>query len=100
MVREIDSLLVVGKQEPQKVFEVLGPSSQEGAERHRIAGLYAKGLAAYRSCAWAEAEMAFRACLKVAPDDGPSQALLSRIPRLAANPPPGDWNGVWTLGEK
>lgn len=99
-VREIDSLLVVGKQEPQKVFEVLGPAGQLSTERQRIVDLYAMGLDAYRRCGWAEAEAAFRACLEIAPDDGPSQTLLARIAQLAVNPPPGDWNGVWTMSEK
>ena len=99
-VREIDSLLVAGKQEAQKVFEVLGPAGPLSTERQTLVDCYAKGLAAYRRCAWAEAEAAFRACLEVARDDGPSQALLSRIAHLAVDPPSGHWNGVWTLSEK
>lgn len=99
-VREIDSLLVVGKREPQKVFEVLGPAGSLAADRQRVVDLYAEGLQAYRGGAWARAEAAFRACLEIAPDDGPSQALLSRVAQLAANPPPANWNGVWTMIEK
>ncbi|MBI2752764.1 MAG: hypothetical protein HYX46_04520 [Betaproteobacteria bacterium] len=99
-VREIDSFLVAGKREPQKVFEVLGPAGPLSTERQPLADRYAKGLAAYRRCAWAEAEAAFRACLEIAPDDGPSQTLLSRIAHLAVDPPSDDWNGVWTLSEK
>ena len=65
-----------------------------------LAERYAEGLAAYRLRAWTEAEAAFRAALVVAPGDGPSKVFLERIPRLAAEAPDSDWNGVWTLEEK
>jgi len=98
--REIDLLLVQGKQEPQQIFEVLGRRGELPQFMVTLAERYAEGLAAYRSRAWTEAEAAFRAALAVAPDDGPSKVFLERIPRLMAEAPGSDWNGVWTLAEK
>jgi class 3 adenylate cyclase len=99
-LREIDSLLVVGKQEPQKVFEVLGRQGALRPEMSTLVESYAEGLAAYRRGDWAKAESAFGACLAIAPDDGPSHTFLTRIARLSVEPPPPDWNGVWSLTEK
>jgi class 3 adenylate cyclase len=98
--REIDLLLVEGKQDPQKVFEVLGRKGELPQAMVRLAEHYAEGLAAYRGRAWTEAEAAFRAALAVVPDDGPSKVFLERIPRLVAEAPGVDWNGVWALSEK
>ena len=98
--REIDLLLVPGKQEPQQIFEVLGRRGELPQSMVTLAERYAEGLAAYRARAWPEAEAAFRAALVVAPGDGPSKVFLERIPRLAAEAPDSDWNGVWTLEEK
>jgi adenylate cyclase len=98
--REIDLLLVEGKQDPQKVFEVLGRKGELPQAMVRLAEHYAEGLAAYRGRAWTEAEAAFSAALAVVPDDGPSKVFLERIPRLVAEAPGVDWNGVWALSEK
>jgi len=98
--REIDLLLVEGKQDPQKVFEVLGRRGELPQAMVRLAEHYAEGLAAYRGRAWTEAEAAFSAALAVVPDDGPSKVFLERIPRLVAEAPGVDWNGVWALNEK
>jgi class 3 adenylate cyclase len=98
--REIDLLLVEGKQDPQKVFEVLGRKGELPQAVVMLAKHYAEGLAAYRGRAWTEAEAAFSAALAVVPDDGPSMVFLERIPRLIAEAPGADWNGVWALNEK
>jgi adenylate cyclase len=99
-IREIDSLLVVGKQEPQKVFTVVGRKGQLRPDQASLLETWAEGLAAYRRCDWAKAAGAFDACLAIAPDDGPARTFQSRIAHLSADPPPADWNGVWSLSEK
>ncbi len=98
--REIDLLLVEGKQEPERVYEVLGRKGEIAPPVQAMAERFAEGLAAYRRRAWPEAERAFAAALEVVADDKPSLIFLARVQRLAAEPPPADWNGVWTLTEK
>jgi class 3 adenylate cyclase len=100
VVREIDSLLLVGKQEPERVFELLGRAGEIGPERLSLVEQYEEGLVAYRRGDWKKAEDAFRACLEIAPEDGPARTLLSRVAHLASDPPPPDWKGVWSLTEK
>jgi class 3 adenylate cyclase len=98
--REIDLLVVEGKQEPERVFEVLGRKGEITGPIQAMAERFAEGLAAYRRRAWPDAERAFRAALETVPDDGPSRIFLRRVQRLSAEPPAADWNGVWTLTEK
>jgi adenylate cyclase len=98
--REIDRLLVVGKHEPERVFEILGRSGEVGADKLRLRDAFAGALAAYRAQAWDEARAGFEECQRIVPDDPPSRAFLARVAHFAETPPPADWDGVWTLTAK
>lgn len=100
LFREIDALLVVGKQDPQQVFEVLGRAGEVTPAVQDLRLRFAEGLAAYRRRDWDAATAAFEACLALVPGDGPSEVFLKRVAGLRASPPAADWNGVWTLLEK
>jgi class 3 adenylate cyclase len=98
--REIDQLRVEGKLDPERIFEVLGRRGEVPAATREMAERYAEGLAAYRQRAWPAATAAFAAALKILPDDGPSRVFAERVVQLEADPPPADWDGVWSLREK
>jgi adenylate cyclase len=98
--REIDKVLVVGKREPQRIFELLGRRGEVDPSILELAGLFSEGLAAYRRCAWSEAEAIFKRCQESAPEDGPTRTFLERIPQLAGQELSTDWDGVWRLVEK
>jgi len=99
-VREIDLLLVVGKTEPQRIFELLGRAGQVDPARLELAKGFAAALARYRARDFAEAERQFAALLAAHPGDTPSKVYLARTRHLLAEPPPEDWDGVWHLTEK
>jgi class 3 adenylate cyclase len=98
--REIDSILVVGKEEPEQVFELLGRRGEVAQSTLDLAERFALGLGAYRRQAWMDALAAFRSCLELAPGDSPARVFLDRIPLLSAQPLPENWDGVWILSEK
>jgi len=98
--REIDSILVVGKEEPEQVFELLGRQGEVAQSTLDLAERFALGLVAYRRQAWMDALAAFRSCLELAPGDSPARVFLDRIPLLSAQPLPENWDGVWILSEK
>jgi class 3 adenylate cyclase len=98
--REIDQIRVEGKQDPEHVYEVLGRRGELTPERQTMIEHFAEGLAAYRRRAWGEARIAFVAALDAVPGDGPSKVFLARLTELEAEPPAGDWDGVWALNEK
>jgi class 3 adenylate cyclase len=98
--REIDSVLVVGKTEPQRIFELLGRKGEVADERLALRDAFVVALEAYRGKAWDEACAGFQSCLAITPGDGPSEAFLSRIAEFHAHAPSPDWDGVWSLAEK
>ena len=99
-VRELDRLRVVGKSEPEQVFEILGRAGEVPAERLRLRDRFAAALAAYRAQAWDEARAGFEACRAIAPDDPPSRTFLARVAHFAETPPGPDRDGVWSLTAK
>ena len=98
--RELDSIVVVGKTEPLRIFEVLARAGELDASRAALRARFAAGLAAYRRQAWADAAAEFKACLAAVHDDGPAHVFLERVGRLAEHPPGPDWNGAWAMTEK
>jgi adenylate cyclase len=98
--REIDSVLVVGKSEPERIFELLGRQGEVGADRLVLRDTFAGALAAYRERHWDAAEAGFRQCLSIVPEDPPSRIFLARIAHFRDEPPGDDWNGVWALTSK
>ena len=98
--REIDQVLVVGKTEPQRIFELLGRKGEITGERLALRNAFDSALAAYRRKNWDEARAGFERCLEIMPADGPSTAFLSRIARFCTTAPGPDWDGVWSLAEK
>lgn len=99
LFRELDSLRVKGRHEPIHIFEPLatGSGTQDQA---RLAETFERGLAAYRARDFTTAEDAFGTCLEIAPDDKATVIFLERTMALSANPPPSDWDGVWTMTSK
>jgi adenylate cyclase len=93
--REIDLLIVAGKTEPIRVFEVLCLGGHLAAPMAELRGSFAEALLAYRKLEWDAAELKFQECLRLCPHDGPSQAFLARIPAMRLSPPPQSWGGVW-----
>jgi adenylate cyclase len=98
--RELDFVTVVGKTEPVRIFELLGRVGEIAPDTFALRDLFAHGLAAYRERDWDGAEEKFQECLKLAPEDGPSQLFEQRVTFLRANPPAADWQGVWHATEK
>lgn len=99
-LREIDRVLVIGKTEPQRVFELLGRKGEVAGERLRLRDAFGEALDAYHRQAWDEARACFANCLEITPHDGPSRVFLDRIAEFHTAAPGPSWNGVWTLTEK
>lgn len=98
--REIDSIQVVGKDEPIKIFELIGKKDALDENTLRLKSQFKKALQAYRSKDWSQARPLFNDCLQTKPDDSPSQVFLNRISEFAKNPPEENWNGTWRLTKK
>ena len=98
--REIDSIVVAGKSEPQRVFEALGRRGELDPATAQLRDRFAAGLASYRAPGVGGGAHRVRGLPGRRPGDGPSRVLLARVAHLAEHPPGPDWNGVWTMTEK
>jgi adenylate cyclase len=96
----VDALIVKGKTEPSRVFEVIDLLENASAGLRELADRFAVALSAYRRRNWDAAESELRACLQIRPGDGPSQVLLDRIGHFRERPPAADWNGAFQLDSK
>jgi len=99
-VREIDSVLVVGKSEPERVFELLGRKGEVAIDRLELRDTFVAALGDYRERRWDKAMKGFRDCLPINADDPASHVFLDRIAQFRAEPPGDAWNGVWALHAK
>ncbi|MCA3254046.1 MAG: GAF domain-containing protein [Alphaproteobacteria bacterium] len=99
--RDIDLVVVKGKTEPVRVFEVLDYHSPESFPNvGDVVNAFNDGILAYRATQWDKAVKAFEQCLKLNPADALSQTYIDRCGYLAAHPPEGEWDGVWVMKEK
>jgi class 3 adenylate cyclase len=99
-VREIDSVLVVGKSEPERIFELLGRKGEVASDRLELRDTFVAALADYREQRWDKAAKGFRDCLSIIPDDPASHLFLDRVAQFRDVPPGDEWKGVWALQEK
>ena len=97
--RLIDEIRVVGRDEPLRIYELAAMAGNLAVDKRALFDVFAEGLEHYRRADWSKAEVAFQAALGLAPDDGPSRTLLSRIPDLRQSPST-DWSGVWQMTSK
>ncbi|MDD3579400.1 MAG: CHASE2 domain-containing protein [Desulfobacca sp.] len=98
LFRALDRVQVKGRWQPVTIYELLGPSPQEGEPGWLQA--FAAGRAAYLARNWDQAQEYFQAALRLKPEDGPTQALLNRCQQHQQQPPGADWQGVLVLTEK
>ncbi|MFY0568512.1 adenylate/guanylate cyclase domain-containing protein [Archangium lansingense] len=93
LTRELDLLRVKGRQLPVRVYELVDVA---GATPPAHLSRFAKGLALYRARRFVEAREAFLS----SPEDPPSRIFAARCETLSAQPPPEDWDGVFSLETK
>jgi len=98
--RELDLVNVVGKQEPVRIYELIGYPEDIDRPLKETIDHYHKGLTAYRNRQWDDAIDAFTDALGLTPDDKPSQTLMARCIEFKSNPPDISWDGTYTIKTK
>ena len=97
--RELDWVKVKGKLLPVKIFELVG-EGQIPEQTKLTLGAFAEGFSFYHKQQWSEAITAFEKALSHTPNDPPSELYLERCREYLIHPPPGDWDGVFTMTTK
>jgi len=98
IARELDLLVVAGKTEPIRVYELIGLSDEDvSVEKKKFLNYYNHALELYRERQWDEAIKNFESALAIFPEDFPSQIYMERSHLYKKSPPPENWNGVFFL---
>ncbi|MGH1366227.1 MAG: CHASE2 domain-containing protein [Calditrichia bacterium] len=101
VARPLDLIRVKGKRKPVQVFELMARKNRKIDERIlSMLPIYNNGIKYYQAQNWEKAAECFRYCLRLLPTDGPSRVYMKRINDFAINPPPLDWDGVYTMTTK
>ena len=105
VVRDLDNVRVLGKNEPVKVWELISEIGQEPGQYKKILPAYHEALDLYKNQEWSKAIDAFKASDELEEMFGgrktnPSRIYIPRCEHYLENPPGDDWDGVWTLTSK
>ena len=105
VVRDLDNVVVMGKNEPVKVWELISEVGQEPDQYKKILPAYHEALDLYKNQEWSKAIEAFKASDALEDMFGgrktnPSRIYIPRCEHYLENPPGDDWDGVWTLTSK
>lgn len=99
-IRDIDEVVVKGKKEPVRVFEVLDYHTEHSFPHiMETLALFKEGRALYRQGSWDRASRFFQDALSLHPADNLSRFYLERCRYLRANNPV-DWQGIWVMQSK
>ncbi|MCK4560710.1 MAG: adenylate/guanylate cyclase domain-containing protein [Calditrichia bacterium] len=101
ITRELDLLRVMGKNEPVRVYELVG-LKEEGIpdKKQQVLDIFREGYENYRAKNWQNAKNYFDQVLAIDRTDGPSKTYINRCDKFIANPPAEDWDGVYTMLRK
>jgi adenylate cyclase len=92
-VRELDRLMVYGREGGLAIYELIGVPEHEAKPPSWVT-FYESGLAAYRARDFASAATFFRRLLDVRASDQPARIMLERCSQFLKSPPGADWEAT------
>ncbi len=95
--REIDTVRVVGRMAPVRVFEPMALASELTEDQASLMKVYAEGLHRYRSRDFAGACQSFE---RIAEIDPPARSFVLRCRELMQQPPGPEWDHIHALDRK
>ena len=100
-VRDIDLVVVKGKTQPVRVFEMLDyHDAKTFPNMMEVVNHFSDAIISYRAANWDQAITRFEKCLELNPQDHLSRTYVGRCELLRAEPPEGVWDGVWRMKDK
>lgn len=99
--RYLDKIIVKGRTQPVKMFEISNLRSEANQKLFDCIGLYEQGMEEYLAQNWDAAIDLFSKSLKLETNQlNPSKMLLDRSKTLKKNPPSELWDGVYVMESK
>jgi adenylate cyclase len=104
LLREVDSIRVVGKQKPVKIYQLLDTIENHDSPEHdrwtAMVESFYRGLEAYKNQDWEMAVALFEKHVEMFPEDPVGGIYLGRCHSFVTAPPAGDWDGVIQMETK
>jgi adenylate cyclase len=94
--RELDRVRVKGRNEPVSIYEPLGLQGQFDPSELGQLEMFSHALGHYHAKEWHEAIEHLQELLKLQPETKLFQLYLERMEHYRQEPPPVDWDGVYT----
>lgn len=95
----VDRVRVKGKDLPVAIYEPLGVAAELSEQRLRDANLFEMALTDYQARRWDDAEIKLMELGRANPRKL-YEVYLDRLTHFRFNPPPADWDGVFTYTTK
>jgi adenylate cyclase len=104
LLREVDMIRVIGKQEPVRIYQLLDEMSNREAVEHQrwteMIGSFAPALETYKQGDYREAARKFEQHNIFFPEDSVGKIYIARCREFIEKPPPADWDGVYQMETK
>jgi adenylate cyclase len=104
LTREIDSIRVVGKSRPIRIYQLLDVIENKGAPEHErwteMSRSFQPAHEAYRNREWETACRLFEEHAILFPEDTVGKLYVKRCRTFVATPPEMDWDGVFQMETK
>lgn len=99
--RQIDNVIVKGKSEAVKIYEIFNHESNEVIDKkNEIMKYFTKGFDLYTQGEFKSAHKQFVNAYKIFPEDPVNKILALRCQKLMKNPPKNKWTGVFAYSSK
>ncbi len=101
LFRLLDNIVVKGRTQPVKVFEIAGLREDADQKKLDAIGIYHQGMDAYFKGDFEAAQRLFKQSEALEWNvQNPSQLFIERCEMMKANPPSDDWDGVFVMTSK
>lgn len=101
LFRLLDYIVVKGRTQPVKVYEIADLKTDASEELKTCIALYEEGMELYFSQDWDKAIEKFKASKKLERyEKNPSGIFIERCQMMKENQPGDDWNGVFVMTKK
>jgi adenylate cyclase len=100
-LRDIDLVVVKGKTEPVGVYEVLDYHTDKTYPNLMDnVNYFNEGVKEYRAGNWDKGIGRFEEAIQTNENDKLAQTYIERCEHLKAEPPEGEWDGIWVMTSK
>jgi adenylate cyclase len=101
LTREVDRVVVAGKSEPVRIYELLDVTEKAVPEKTKtFLDVFQEGLKAYQERRWDEGIAYMEHAMTFWPNDPVCQLYIERMRLYQIHPPKPEWNGVFILETK